>query len=1074
MEIIIIIIWLISPFVLIPLFIVFLSKDSKNRKIIYEKDKKLREYERQLSELRHLIENKDEMISEQASVQGTETESISDQISVQEKAIDMISEQTSVQDTEIDSITAQIPTQNRTVVEIPYNRVAKDSGADDKNDHSGRLLFGIGVALVLIAGTVFATTTWNTLTAIGKISVMMSTVAVFYLSAYIADTKFDLRETSIAFFALGSGAIAFINLAAGYFGLYGEAYSGLKGKGGFIWAITSLIIAVCMLIGRFIYDTAVLGTISYGFLLLAVLEYIFSYKYDNEIKSIVIGVFFIISVLLLRTVQKNGYPNVSSTLRFAKVLIFPYVFMSFLIEVVTYIVQVRRNYSVFPDLAVKTNWTLIAMGMVQLITIAVSYFDSIGVLRNEHPFWQESMADSDILDRQMSTPGRKGKNSTNYGVLPIYPITLLISVTGMCMCFCIPRYRVSWIIMLIIFAICLKRHKNESLFIRNDEAILRGGALISAYVISVISLFEILLFGIHSDNIFFGVILVLCSIQYILKFMDRSNSSAWITAFVFYFTTFVMIEANLGDGIGILTKIAVLEIPVAITVIAGWIFKRKIVSRGCYGDYKIEWCSLAAGALNLFILFRAFESGNDKAIFLAGILLAAYLLTFYSRVEKTFERAIFAASAIVFTLCLAFQPFFTVPGKLVSEWAILMILFGMGLILLIYRHAEVSLIGVQAVAISACFLVEFGAILCFADSGNAQIVLLKLILYLVGVLVVFIKALLTRSNLWIVLAGAALAFFSFLAGAVDSKGIFIIAALIGICYMVYLLMNDKSEWTFLPLAQCYILMFTYVPADIWWIVVFVVLTAVGLFLRFRAQYAGEGYDIYHEKKTSIDLITLSAGIPVLYLIMTGGEASRCIGFIMMAVYFACFYKRFDEDGEAIVNRRILTAVTVALLIAWGVQPWITVSEYGLIEYWSFGLMTTAFVNMIFIYKADTDEPAGWITFLLACGCSLVQYYSVLALDRVADALILGIVMMLTLIAAFIFKRKQWFILSAVTILLLALYATWDVWTSLAWWVYLLVAGAILIIVASVNEYNKRNNIEGFEKDHKRLFENWRY
>ena len=81
------------------------------------------------------------------------------------------------------------------------------------------------------------------------------------------------------------------------------------------------------------------------------------------------------------------------------------------------------------------------------------------------------------------------------------------------------------------------------------------------------------------------------------------------------------------------------------------------------------------------------------------------------------------------------------------------------------------------------------------------------------------------------------------------------------------------------------------------------------------------------------------------------------------------------------------------------------------------------------------------------------------------------------IAMFVFsmikRRKAYLIAGSVCLIESAVGLSFVYWESKLWWVYLLAAGAILITLASVNEYKRRKAIEAGEEDKKiKLFEKW--
>lgn len=77
--------------------------------------------------------------------------------------------------------------------------------------------------------------------------------------------------------------------------------------------------------------------------------------------------------------------------------------------------------------------------------------------------------------------------------------------------------------------------------------------------------------------------------------------------------------------------------------------------------------------------------------------------------------------------------------------------------------------------------------------------------------------------------------------------------------------------------------------------------------------------------------------------------------------------------------------------------------------------------------------------------------------------------------AFIAKRKSWFILGLASITEAGLGFSLTYWESKLWWIYLLVEGTIIIALASVNEYKKRQAHEkGLEEKKVMLFSNWKW
>lgn len=70
---------------------------------------------------------------------------------------------------------------------------------------------------------------------------------------------------------------------------------------------------------------------------------------------------------------------------------------------------------------------------------------------------------------------------------------------------------------------------------------------------------------------------------------------------------------------------------------------------------------------------------------------------------------------------------------------------------------------------------------------------------------------------------------------------------------------------------------------------------------------------------------------------------------------------------------------------------------------------------------------------------------------IIDALVLGIIAFLVMILAGNRNDKIFVVISTIALILIGLYVTRDFWTSIAWWVYMFVAGIVLILLAIKKE-----------------------
>lgn len=84
----------------------------------------------------------------------------------------------------------------------------------------------------------------------------------------------------------------------------------------------------------------------------------------------------------------------------------------------------------------------------------------------------------------------------------------------------------------------------------------------------------------------------------------------------------------------------------------------------------------------------------------------------------------------------------------------------------------------------------------------------------------------------------------------------------------------------------------------------------------------------------------------------------------------------------------------------------------------------------------------------------------LAGSTIQDALIIGILSLLSIFGGLIWKIKSYFFTGFAVLLLNVLMQSRPFWGNLPWWAYLLIAGSLLIAAASYYEWNKQKVAKG--------------
>lgn len=104
---------------------------------------------------------------------------------------------------------------------------------------------------------------------------------------------------------------------------------------------------------------------------------------------------------------------------------------------------------------------------------------------------------------------------------------------------------------------------------------------------------------------------------------------------------------------------------------------------------------------------------------------------------------------------------------------------------------------------------------------------------------------------------------------------------------------------------------------------------------------------------------------------------------------------------------------------------------------------------------------------------IVLMYDALVNETLFNTLLVLCVSLVILIYSFMAKRKGSFIISGVGLVGLTLYIMRDFLAEIDWWIYLLLAGILLISIAGINEYCKGRE-DSFKAKAGRFFEDWKW
>jgi hypothetical protein len=118
------------------------------------------------------------------------------------------------------------------------------------------------------------------------------------------------------------------------------------------------------------------------------------------------------------------------------------------------------------------------------------------------------------------------------------------------------------------------------------------------------------------------------------------------------------------------------------------------------------------------------------------------------------------------------------------------------------------------------------------------------------------------------------------------------------------------------------------------------------------------------------------------------------------------------------------------------------------------------VFLQFLLRGRWNQLMGYIQWGVLLVVSLLLVQDGLASSTVYDALILGSLSLISLLAGMWLRVKAYFFIGSGVLLLNVLLQTRPFWGNLPWWGYLLIVGTLLISVASFNEWNKQKVAKG--------------
>ncbi len=185
-------------------------------------------------------------------------------------------------------------------------------------------------------------------------------------------------------------------------------------------------------------------------------------------------------------------------------------------------------------------------------------------------------------------------------------------------------------------------------------------------------------------------------------------------------------------------------------------------------------------------------------------------------------------------------------------------------------------------------------------------------------------------------------------------------------------------------------------------------------------------------------VQIISGISV-FVVAKSIDTCAMMFFVLLAlnVGFAASVFRIK-----MVKKILLTCSVLLYVAAIGCQPFVKIPETFTAE-WACFLITIGIVLFRHIWYDYKDKMSN-AYFVITCVLLGYLLLHNLYCGEIGNVLILGITGIAMLIVAAIGNHKKYVVASSVTLIALVLYLTRAFWLSIAWWVYLFVAGVLLV------------------------------
>jgi hypothetical protein len=237
------------------------------------------------------------------------------------------------------------------------------------------------------------------------------------------------------------------------------------------------------------------------------------------------------------------------------------------------------------------------------------------------------------------------------------------------------------------------------------------------------------------------------------------------------------------------------------------------------------------------------------------------------------------------------------------------------------------------------------------------------------------------------------------------------------------------------------------------------ITVIGIVLFFIGKFL---YQQIIEKKGAdwpkLDVYSLMSFLYFLYLYTFDFDTIwlHAIPGLLIALTLYSQRGRVPQKWSLVISM-----IAVILLL----EPYYSVIlRLNLPTLWEREIVALPFVLLIIfirvIWKGRYENIINSIQWIVLIMVALTLIQDGLASSTIYDAIILGTMSLISLLSGMFLRIKAYFFVGSGVLLLNVFLQTRPFWGNMPWWAYLLIAGSILIFVASYNEWHKQKTANG--------------